>query len=61
MKRVTTILKQICELEEELDTNYSPLQIIEAYDRLYKQHKLYRPCDGLVSTIRDSAQMLLDD
>lgn len=61
MKRITTILKQISALEKELDTNYTALQIVEAYDKLYEQNKLYRPCDGLVSVIKDSAQMKLNN
>lgn len=37
MKKVTTILKQINELENELYNNYSPKKIMEGFEKLEKE------------------------
>lgn len=37
MKKVTTILKQIDELEKELYKNYSPKEIMDGFNKLVKE------------------------
>lgn len=41
MKKVTTILKQINELENELYSNYTDKDILEGFDKLDKQKYFY--------------------
>ena len=40
MKRVTTILKQINELENELYSKHSPEEIMKGFERLEKETKM---------------------
>ena len=47
MKRVTTILKQINELENELYSNYTDKDILEGFDKLDTENYSY----GLTSLL----------
>lgn len=58
MKKVTTILKQINKLEDELNSKYSPEEIIEGFEKLYKEG-FYFSLNSLVELIYEDIEKSL--
>lgn len=57
MRKVTTILRQIDELEKELYNRFSTKEIYEALNKENKKREFYGGTTGLISVIRDSVIM----
>lgn len=60
MKRATTIIRQIDELEKELYTNYSFKEIWESFEKEEKKKRFWGGSDGLVSVIATLALEMKD-
>lgn len=60
MKRVTTILKRINELEKELYCNYNDKEILKGFKKLEKENYLYNST-SLLYVIATSLDSVEDD
>lgn len=63
MKRATTIIREINNLEKELFSRFSSKEICDAIEKEEKKKNFYRSTDGLISVIYEGAynDIILDE